>query len=376
MKTIYSKDETARSELYNLLEPVLRIFTRRDARASAGEYIEGLLGRSERKTSWQMSEEMGRLTPYAMQNLLGRRHWDADASMPELQRFVVDSLGVKKSALIVDETGFLKKGDKSAGVQRQYSGTAGRIENCQVGVFLAYATDRGHTLIDRRLFLPESWSQAPARLKSVQAPVKKAHRTKPELAIKMLESAAQNGIKADWVLGDSIYGNSSRFRRWCMDNGQQFAVAVTSTQCIWQDLRQVRMLHLLQTDHEKWLRASTGPGTKGPRFFDWKILKSTSLPMYPGYALTCIARRSVDSEKHVGFFMVFARQDCAMQEMIEAIGQRWKIEECFQNAKSNVGLGHDEVRSWHGWHRHMTLALWAEAYLVHRAGRWRQKKGM
>lgn len=362
--------------LQSVIAPLLTQFKRSDSRASAVSYITGLLGTTERKTSWQMAEAAGKLTPYAMQHLLGRQNWDADASIKDLQQFSLRTLGKTKSALILDETGFIKKGDKSAGVQRQYTGTAGRIENSQVGVFLAYATQRGHTLVGRRLFMPESWSTDPERLKTVQAPKHSAHETKIKLAISLLNEAQQNGLEADWVLGDEVYGNAYKLRNWCYERRQKFALGVSTMHCIWaDDFKQVRVKELFQrTANKPWKRISTGDGTKGPRKFDWKILYSSIQQMQPGYTRSIVARRSLAKESDVSFFSVYTPDGVGLTEVARAIGQRWKIEECFESAKGEVGLDHYEVRSWHGWHRHMTLAMWAHVYLVHCACAERQKK--
>lgn len=281
----------ASTELQTLASPLLSQFRRADARSTATDYFVGLLKKTERKTSWQMAEASGRLTPYATQHLLGRQNWDADASLPDLQRYCQKTLGSCRSALILDETGFIKKGSKSAGVQRQYSGTAGRVENCQVGVFLAYATRRGHTLVSRRLFMPESWSQDPERLQSVSAPMQEQHNTKIKLAIDMLEEAHANGISADWVLGGEVYGNTYKLRNWCMERKQPFALGVSTRHCMWVDSKQVRMGALLsQVRSDQWVRLSTGDGTKGPRRFDWTLIHRAQQPLYDGFSTFIVAR--------------------------------------------------------------------------------------
>ena len=191
----------------------------------------------------------------------------------------------------------------------------------------------------------------------------------------MLEEVYANGMSADWVLGDEVYGNAYKLRNWCMEHRQSFALGVSTRHCMWIGSKQVRMGTLLnQVRDDQWVRLSTGDGTKGPRRFDWTTLHQVKQPLYDGFSTFIVARRSLEKEKDVAMFSVFARHGTPMKEIVRAIGQRWKIEECFEGAKGQVGLDHYEVRSWHGWHRHMTLCLWAYAYLVHCACREHQKK--
>ena len=345
--------------------PLLSLFKRKDSKATATLYLTGLMGNTPRKTSWQMSEAAGRLKPYAMQNLLDRMQWDADSAIVDLQKYVVRALGKKQSALILDETGFLKKGVHSAGVQRQYSGTAGRIENSQVGVFLAYSTSKGHALIDRRLFLPQSWNHDGTRRAEAHIPNEKMHVSKPKLGQEMVAQALARGICADWVLGDEIYGNDGGLRFWCRQNGQPYAFAVSSNHSAWRGYQQVRAKLLLASSHNRiWEKMHTGLGTKGPRMFEWAVLTGREEIYFGDFSSYLIARRSLKRPEEVRFFSVFCHSATTLQQIVWAIGQRWQIEECFEDAKGEVGLDHYEVRTWHGWHKHITLAMWAYAYLV------------
>ena len=345
--------------------PLLSLFKRRDSKATAALYLTGLMGDTPRKTSWQMSEAAGRLKPYAMQNLLDRMQWNADTAITELQIYVAKTLGKKQSALILDETGFIKKGIHSAGVQRQYSGTAGRIENSQIGVFLAYTTNKGHALIDRRLFLPQSWNHDDGKRVEAHIPDDKVHVSKPKLGLEMVVQALARGIRADWVLGDEIYGDDGGLRFWCRQKGQPYAFAVSSNHCAWHGYQQIRVKSLLASvPQRKWGKLHTGFGTKGPRMFEWAVLTGRKELYFGDFSSFIIARRSLKKRDEVRFFSVFCRSETTLQQIACAIGQRWQIEECFEDAKGEVGLHHYEVRTWHGWHKHITLAMWAYAYLV------------
>jgi SRSO17 transposase len=203
-----------------LVERLGRHFSRAETREHVGAYLQGLLSPVERKNSWQLAEAVGDPTPYALQHLLGRARWDADAVRDDLRAYVVEHLGDPTGVLAIDETGFVKKGEHSVGVQRQYSGTAGRIENCQVGVFLSYAVSRGRTFLDRALYLPASWINDRARCDAAGVPTDMTFATKPQLALQMLERALEAGVPAAWVVGDEVYGNDSRLRRWLEERQQ------------------------------------------------------------------------------------------------------------------------------------------------------------
>src|SRR5947208_1217808 len=195
------------------------LFFRREARERSARYVRGLLGPVERKNGWQLAEAAGEQQPDGMQRLLNQARWDAEAVRDELQRFVAERFGDAEGVLILDETGFLKKGTKSVGVQRQYSGTAGRIENCQVGVFLAYAGAAGRAFLDRELYLPKEWAADDARRREAGVPTDVAVATKPRLARRMLERAFAAEVPAAWVAGDAVYGDASDLRRWLEGQG-------------------------------------------------------------------------------------------------------------------------------------------------------------
>lgn len=339
-------------------------FSRSEAREHVGAYLKGLLSPVERKNSWQIAEAVGNPTPYALQHLLGRARWDADAVRDDLRAYVVEHLGDPTGVLAIDETGFVKKGEHSVGVQRQYSGTAGRIENCQIGVFLSYAVSRGRTFLDRALYLPASWIEDRARCDAVGVPAEVTFATKPQLALQMLQRALDAKVPAAWVVGDEVYGNDSRLRRWLEERRQPYVLAVSCQHRIWRELRQIEVRELVQEVPEGgWQRLSAGQGSKGPRFYDWAYATFRGAGP-PGWQRGILFRRGLVDPKEIAYYAVFARRKTGLEGIVRAAGSRWSIEECFESAKGEVGLDHYEVRSWTGWHRHITLALWAHAFLT------------
>jgi SRSO17 transposase len=343
-----------------------RCFRRHDLRSRAEGYVQGLLGRIDRKNGWQMAEYLGNKTPHGVQRLLGRASWDAADVRDELSRYVHKNLLLSNEAgiLIVDETGFLKKGDKSAGVQRQYSGTAGRIENCQIGVFLALAGENGRALIDRELYLPKSWCGDVERCKSAAIPQDVRFATKQQLAMKMLKRTFKNGITPQWVLGDAIYGSDSKFRRFLESNSQPYVLAVSSQQRLWIDYKQERFDAIVKDiPEDKWFRMSIADGAKGPRVYDWAAGRFGT-PNESGLVKWMLFRRSVDSPDELAYYMCLSPHDATPQDLAIAAGQRWNIECCFEVTKQETGLDEYEVRSWHGWYRHVTLSMLAMGFLT------------
>jgi SRSO17 transposase len=237
-------------------------------------YRQGLVSPIERKNSWQLAEEMGEATPYGVQPLVGRARWDADEVRDDLRAYVVEHLGDARAVLSVDETGFVKKGAQSVGVQRQYSGTAGRIENCQIGVFLAYASPKGRTFLDRALYLPEEWMKEKPRCRQAGVPKTVAFATKPALAQQMLARALKAGVPAQWGTGDSVYGNDGKLRRWLEEQRRAHVLGVSGNHYIWVGFRPQPVAGVAQQVPRKgWQRLSAGEGSKGPRWFDWAALR-------------------------------------------------------------------------------------------------------
>jgi SRSO17 transposase len=271
--------------------------------------------------------------------------------------------------LVIDETGFLKKGRSSAGVTRQYSGTAGRVENCQIGAFLAYASRHGQTLLDRELSLPKEWTADPGRCRQAGVPAERRFATTPQLPQAVLQRALAAGRPARWVTGDSVYGDDRRLRMWLEAQAHASVLDVSGKAYVWLDWHQRQVNTVLTAlPEDGWSRLSAGDGTKGPRRYDWRWLPLAE-PLEPGWCRWLLVRRRISEPRARQADVVFAPQDPTLAEVVRVAGTRWTIERGFEAAKSEVGLDHDEVRSWTGWYRHLTLAMWALALLtVLRAG--------
>jgi SRSO17 transposase len=355
-------------ELSALKERLAPVFRRRELRETGAAFLDGLLSGIERKTGWLMAEQAGLERPFRMQALLGRSRWDADALRDAVRGYVVEAMGDPDGVLVVDETGFLKKGDRSVGVARQYSGTAGRIENCQVGVFLAYASRLGQALIDRRLYLPEAWAKDALRRGMAQVPGDIAFASKIEIARDMIAAALDAGVPCRWVLADALYGGDHRLRRMLEERRQPYVLAVRSN----HHLRFIGQEGLVETDPQTiakdlpadaWTRLAAGEGAKGLRLYDWARI---ALPWSAdeGFERWLLIRRNCAKPDKLAYYLVLAPVDTALTELAGAAGLRWTIEECFERAKDDLGLDHCEARSWHGWHRHMSLVMAAAAFLA------------
>jgi SRSO17 transposase len=339
-------------------------FARSESRDRAVDYLKGLLGDAERKNGWQVAEYLGDERPYGVQHLLGRADWDADGVRDDLRAYALEHLADPDGVLIVDETGFLKKGDKSAGVQRQYSGTAGRIENCQIGVFLAFAGRHGRAFLDRELYLPKEWAEDADRRKGAGIPRDVEFATKPALARRMIERTLDAGARAAWVTADEVYGCDGKFRQALEQRRQPYVLAVRSDQAVCVELRQVRAKALVaQAPAEAWQRLSAGDGTKGPRWYDWVCLPING-PEPDEFPRWLLARRRVGDPDDLAYYLCAGRPGTTLPQLARAAGTRWAVEECIEIAKGEVGLDHYEVRSWAGWYRHITLASFALALLA------------
>ena len=335
-------------------------FGRVEPRRRALAYLRGLLAPVERKNGWQLAEAAGDRTPDGMQDLLSRMRWDAEAVRDDLRAYVVEHLGDPGAVLVLDETGFVKKGEKSAGVQRQYSGTAGRVENCQIGVFLGYASRKGHALIDRALYLPEGWASDAGRRAEAGVPTGIAFTTKPKLGRAMLERALDTGVPCAWVTGDSVYGADHALRRAIEVRRRGYVLAVTSGQRLGG--RRVDAW-AAGVPPEGWHRLSAGEGSKGPRLYDWAYLPYRG-GAPAGWARGLLVRRKIDEPDELAFYLTLGPPGTDLATLVRVAGTRWTIESCFEAAKGEVGLDEYEVRSWVGWHRHTTLAMLAHAYLA------------
>ena len=335
-------------------------FGRVEPRRRALAYLRGLLAPVERKNGWQLAEVAGDRTPDGVQDFLGRMRWDAEAVRDDLRAYGVEHLGDPEAVLVLDETGFVKKGTKSAGVQRQYSGTAGRIENCQVGVFLGYASRHGRVSIDRALYLPEGWAKDTERRDEAGIPASVSFTTKPKLGRTMLARAHAAGVPFAWVTADSIYGADYALRRWLQDRSLGYVLAVTGA----QRLGFSRVDEIAgEVPPEGWHRLSAGEGSKGPRLYDWACAAYAS-DADPGWEKGLLIRRKLDEPDELAFYLTHAPGGTAPADLVRVAGTRWTIEACFEAAKGEVGLDEYEVRSWTGWHRHITLGMLAHAYLA------------
>ncbi len=342
-------------------------FRRPEPRRRALDYLRGLLSPVERKNGWQLAERAGDATPDGVQRLLYNYQWDADLVRDDLKSYVIEHLADADAVLAVDETGFLKKGDKSVGVQRQYSGTAGRIENSQEGVFLAYASANGRTLLDRELYLPQVWGDDWERRREAGVPESVGFRTKPQLAQLMLERAVESGIPFGWVAGDEVYGSDRNLRLWLERRCVPHVLAVKRSEKLWaltdRGPRHVRADRLASGVEEcAWMRRSAGDGAKGPRVYAWATVDIRPL-REPGQGYWLLVRRSLANPGELACYVCYGPAGTSLEELARVAGSRWAIGECFEEAKGQVGLDQYEVRRWDGWYRHITLAMLAHAYL-------------
>lgn len=350
-------------ELKVLGSRIGRRFERVEPRERALAYLKGLMSDVRRKNGWQLAEQAGEATPDGMQRLLSTAVWDVDGVRDDLRDYVVETLGSFDGVLVLDESGFLKKGNKSVGVKRQYSGTAGRVENCQIGVFLGYASAKGQALIDRALYLPQEWTTDDERRQEAKVPADVTFATKPELGRRMLERAFTADVPAQWVTGDSIYGGDRRLRLWLEEQGRWFVLGIGKDEPLWGGFHQQRAdERAAALPEEAWQRLSCGSGAKGPRVYDWALLPLPRWGQAADVLHALLVRRSL-ADGELTYFVVFAPTGTPLQTLVTVAGMRWTIEECFEVGKSDVGLDEYEVRHWPGWYRHITLSMLALAFL-------------
>jgi SRSO17 transposase len=339
-------------------------FARAEPRRRVLAYLRGLLGAATRKNGWQLAEYAGEATPDGMQRLLATVDWDPDRVRDDLRGYVVEHLSDPAAVLVVDETGFLKKGTTSVGVQRQYSGTAGKVDNCQLGVFLAYASPRGRAFIDRELYLPKAWTEDRGRCRAAGVPEEVGFRTKPQLARVMLQRALDAEVPASWVTADEVYGGDPALRRFLQDRGLSYVLAVKGSEpfvTVTSGSATAAQV-AASVPVEQWVACSAGHGAKGRRLYDWARVE-LAVPAAGGYARWLLVRRS-RRDQELAFYACFGPAETSLLGLVRVAGIRWAVEEGFQQAKTEVGLDHYEVRRWPGWYRHITLALLAHAFLV------------
>ena len=341
-------------------------FLRPEVRQRAYRYLSGLLGDVRRKNSWQMAEAIGEVRPRGVQHFLNDARWDPDTVRDDLREYVVEHLGDERSGvLIVDETGFLKKGNKPVGVARQYTGAAGKRENCQVGVFLCYTSEKGAAFIDRALYLPKEWADDPARREEAGVPAAVRFATKGELAKKMLKRAFEAGVPARWVAADTVYGAARGLREWLEKRGSWYVLAVPETRGVYHQGRQ-RQVRTLAKDlpEEAWFRASAGRGSKGERLYEWACIALPDPDTTQEAGRWLLMRRSIEDPAELAYYLAYGPKETPISELIRIAGRRWQVEDGFEAAKGEVGLDEYEVRKWDGWQRHITLCLLAHAFLV------------
>lgn len=356
-------------------------FARSEPRRRVAAYVRGLLAPVERKNSWTLAERAGESSPDGMQRLLMSADWDADLVRDDVREYVVEHLGDSGGVLVVDETGFLKKGTKSAGVARQYSGTAGRVENAQVGVFLAYATALGRTFLDRELYLPAVWTADRERCAQAGIGDRVQFATKPELAMAMLTRAMDAGVPARWVTGDEVYGQQPRLRAMLAQRAMSYVLAVPVNQRVFPvsggllcELRADACAASLPA--QAWKRLSAGPGAKGPRIYHWARVHIRPADE-AGTRHWLLVRRSLSDPADLAYYLCFGPARTPLRELVRVAGTRWAIEESFQSAKGEVGLDQYQVRRYDSWYRHITLAMLAHAFLtVTRAAAGGAKRGL
>jgi len=343
-------------------------FARSEPRERVLAYLRGLLAPVERKNSWTLAERAGEASPDGMQRLLAAADWDADAVRDDLRDYVVVQLGDPAAVLVVDETGFLKKGSKSAGVARQYSGTAGRIENCQIGVFLGYATSAGRTFLDRELYLPAAWIDDRDRCREAGVPDAVDFATKPTLAIGMLARALDAAVPAGWVTADEVYGQHYRLRASLEQRRMPYVLAVPVTQRVIAaadgkpiECRADALIAHLPA--QAWKKLSAGDGAKGPRLYHWARVAIRPLED-PAMGYWLLARRSLTDPTDLAYYLCYGPPSTPLRELVRVAGTRWAIEETFQSAKGQVGLDQYQVRRNDAWYRHITLVMLAHAFLT------------
>jgi SRSO17 transposase len=338
-------------------------FSRSETRDRVRAYLVGLLAPVQRKNSWQIAEQIGEAAPYGVQHLLGRSDWDPDEVRDDLRVYVVETLGDPDAVLILDETGFLKKGSHSAGVARQYTGTAGRIENAQVGVFLAYASRHGTAFLDRALYLPKEWTDDPARCAKAGVPEGTAFATKIRLAKAMLGRAFAAGVPAAWVTGDEVYGGAWELRRWLEGERRPYVLGVRGNQYVTIGWRQATAAGLAAgLAARSWHKVTIAAGSKGPRRYAWAWLPINH-DLGPKWRRWLLVRKSLQ-DGELAYYIAAGPARTTLTRLARTAGARWSIEGGFESAKQEVGLADYEVRSWTGWHRHVTLALLAHAILA------------
>ena len=362
------------SSLRDVKDRIRPLFAQHRSAVNAGLFLDGLIGNERRKTGWMRAEAAGDPGPWRQQGLLGRDRWNADALRDVVGSYVMEHLADDDAVLVIDETGFLKQGKSSCGVSRQYTGSAGKITNCQIGVFAAYVSRHGHAFIDRALYLPKSWTGDPDRLKAASVSDDIGFATKPQLAARMIERAVATGVPFRWVAADTVYG-VGEIEQTLRRAGKGYVLGVASVHVVhsWGKPRVINAsaAAIAETRQaSEWRRLSAGAGTKGPRCYDWCYLELADLKASEfnadatgTWTRGLLIRRRID-DGELAYFSTWCPAGTSIQTLVDVEGQRWAIEDSFETAKNELGLDHNETRSWHGWHRHVSLVMLAFAMLA------------
>lgn len=339
-------------------------FPRIEPRRRASSYVRGLLSELERKNGWTLAEGAGDETPDGMQRLLNASPWDDAGVRDDLRTLITEAIGDKEHAiLVVDETGFLKKGKKSAGVARMYTGTAGKTENCQIGVFLAYTSPAGHALIDGELYLPATWTNDPDRCAAAGIPDGVEFSTKYQLAQRMIERARAADTPFAWVTADEVYGQARPLRDYLEREEISYVMAVRRTEQITITTKTSTAEAVIGGPEIKWRRMSAGDGTKGPRLSYWSTIEMANDENTQGHRYI-LARRGIDDPSDLAYYFCYSNSETTLEELVLVAASRWTVEECFQTGKNEAGLDHYQVRNYTAWYRHMTLSMIALAFLT------------
>jgi SRSO17 transposase len=361
------------SSLRDVKERMRPLFTQKRVAASAGSFLDGLLSDERRKTGWMRAEAAGDPGPWRQQAILGRGQWEADDLRDIVRDYVLETLADDDAVVVFDETGFLKQGKASCGVARQYTGSAGKITNCQIGVFACYVSRHGHAFIDRALYLPKAWTEDPARMKATHVPEKTAFATKPALAVAMIERAIAAAAPFAWVAADSVYGVGD-VEKPLRQAGKGYVLGVAKNHSVksWGKAKLIAgtaesvAQGLAPSD---WKRLSAGDGAKGPRLYDWAYVELADIEA-SAYGASrsglwtrgLLIRRTI-ADQDLAFFSTWAPVGTLIDKLVRVEGCRWAIEDSFETAKNELGLDHNETRSWHGWNRHVSLVMLAFAMM-------------
>jgi len=375
-------------ELDLFLDRYAPCFGQAEAQDHANRFVQGLLLGGDRRSVENIAEVIDGCVVRSLQKFIAQSPWSAEQVMEELQRHVTEVLGDPDATLNIDETGFPKKGTKSVGVKRQYAGCLGRTDNCQIGVCVNYRSAAGHTLIDRRLFLPHEWATAYPRRGEAGVPAAVVFRTKPELALEMVQQAIQRGIPFRWVTADSVYGDSPTFVQGVRGLGKWYVVDSSADARVWltepavvpagtkgsrgRATSQPRVVTKPQRVDEvatqlpvtAWKRIVVAEGSQGPRLFEYACLEAWfSEEGLPSGRERLLVRRSLGQQAEVKYHRSNAQAEVLLEKLAQVRGGHWSVEQSFEAAKGECGLDEYETRGWVGWHHHTVLALLALWFL-------------